>query len=183
MRNINDSIAGKIRTEKEFVRIGSFIASPPEHIEKRIEKILLEYSSNQGKYFLEKISHFHLEFETIHPFVDGNGRIGRVLINYQLSRLGFPEIIIRDKEKEEYYLAFSKYQDDKNVRIMEKIVSLCLIESMHKRLAYLKGKTIITAAEYAQKIRKPMPVILNAAKRQTIPAFREKGKWKIGVTQ
>ena len=181
MSNINDSITGRFRNRNEFVRVGSFIASPPEHIENRIEKLLLEYSSNQDKYFLEKISDFHLEFETIHPFVDGNGRIGRVIINYQLIRLGFPEIIIRNKEKKEYYSAFSQFQNDKNVRLMEKIISLSLIESLNKRITYLKGQKIITAVEYANQTGKPVPIVLNAAKRQTIPAFREKGKWKIGI--
>ena len=55
------------------------------------------------------------------------------------------------------------------------------MEALHKRIAYLKGYRIIEATEYALKIGKPVPVVLNAAKRQTIPAFREKGVWKIGI--
>ena len=179
--NINDSVSGRFRIGNEYVRIGSYIASSPEHIGKRLEKILLEYNSNQDIYFLERISRFHLEFETIHPLVDGNGRIGRVIINYQLIRQGFPEIIIRNKEKKEYYSAFTRYQNNKNVREMEKQLSLSLIESFHKRIAYLKGQMIITAIEYAKQVHKPVPVVLNAAKRQAIPAFREKGKWKVGI--
>lgn len=64
---------------------------------------------------------------------------------------------------------------------MERVISLAIMETLHKRTAYLKGYKIIEATKYATKKNKPAPVILNAAKRQSIPAFREKGVWKIGV--
>lgn len=178
--NIDESIAGRLRNKGEYVRVGSFIAPAPEHIELMLEEVLIEYSSDQTTYFVDKISKFHLDFETIHPFVDGNGRIGRVIINYQLYRLGFPGVIIRDKEKTDYYRSFVEYHDDKTTKSMQRIISLTIMEALHKRITYLKGYKIIEAAEYATKIKKPAPVILNAAKRQTIPAFREKGVWKIG---
>lgn len=179
--NIDDSIAGRLRKKGEYVRIGTFIATAPEHIERMLEEALIEYSSDQISYFIDKISKFHLDFESIHPFNDGNGRIGRVLINYQLYKLGFPGIIIRDKEKQIYYRSFEEYRDDKKTKMMEKIISLSVMETLHKRIAYLKGDKIIEATEFAVRQNKPAPVILNAAKRQTIPAFREKGVWKIGT--
>lgn len=179
--NIDESIAGRFRKKGEYVRIGTFIAAAPEHVERRLGEALIEYSSDHSSYFVDKISKFHLDFETIHPFNDGNGRIGRVLINYQLYRLGFPGIIIRDKEKQTYYRSFTEYRDDKKTKTMERIISLALMESLHKKIAYLKGNKIIEATEFAAKQKKPTPVILNAAKRQTIPAFREKGGWKIGL--
>ena len=181
MGNIDENIAGRFRKKGEYVRIGTFIATTPEHIERLLEEALIEYSSDNISYFIDKISKFHLQFETIHPFSDGNGRIGRVIINYQLYKLGFPGIIIRNKEKQPYYRSFKEYQDNKKTKQMEKIISLALMEALYKRIAYLTGSKIIEASEYAVKIGKPVPVILNAAKRQTIPAFREKGIWKIGV--
>ena len=178
--NINDDIAGRFRKIGEYVRVGAYIAPAPEHIEKAIEEIIIEYTSEHDTYFVDKIAKFHLDFENLHPFNDGNGRIGRVLINYQLQRLGFPNLIIRDKEKQKYYDGFKEYRDNKNTKPMEKVLSLALIESLHKRVTYLKGDLIITLVEYANKLEKPAPVLLNAARRQTIPAFREKGVWKIG---
>jgi len=177
---IDDSIAGRFRKEGEYVRVGTHVAPAPEHIELAIENYIAEYTSEHNIYFLDKIAKFHLDFEMLHPFNDGNGRIGRVIINYQLQRLGFPCIIIRDKEKQEYYKGFQVYSDDKNAKIMERVIYLALLESLHKRITYLKGATIITLTDYARSVGKLTPTLLNAAKRQTIPAFREKGIWKIG---
>ncbi|HCE42555.1 MAG TPA: cell filamentation protein Fic [Lentisphaeria bacterium] len=181
IENINDTIAGRFRTAGEYVRVGSHIAPAPEHVERMIEEIMLEYSSDLTSYFADKISKFHLDFETIHPFCDGNGRIGRVIINYQLSRMGFPNVIIRDKEKKSYYKSFDDYKNSKITRTMERIMTLSIIESLHKRIAYLRGDKIITLADFAKNNKKSINSLLNAARRQTIQAFREKGVWKIGA--
>lgn len=181
MTNISDEIAGRYRRAGEYVRVGTHIAPPPEHVERMIGNANLEYSSNTEGYFLEKIARFHLEFEYTHPFIDGNGRIGRVLINYQLLKLGFPPAIVRNKGKEKYYACFKEYEDYKKTNGMEKILTLALLESLHKRIAYLRGDKIIELSEYAKKHNKTLSAVLNAAKRQTIPAFREKSIWKIGT--
>lgn len=180
---IDDSIAGRFRKENEYVRVGTHIAPGPEHVERLLEQAIVEYNSDHQTFFSDKIARFHLEFETIHPFNDGNGRIGRVLINYQLLRQGFPPVIIRNKEKGDYYTSFRDYRDNKDPKRMERIVALALIESLHKRLAYLKGQKVIKVSEYAKQTDESVNALLNAARRQTIPAFREKGSWMIGVGQ
>ena len=180
--NIDEGIAGRFRKQQEHVRVGTYIAPASKHVNAMINDALLEYSSRHTEYFLEKIAKFHLEFEHIHPFCDGNGRIGRVLINYQLMQLGFPPIIIRDKEKAIYYKSFGEYRDSnkKKTVIMNKVLLLALLESFHKRNAYLNGEKIERLSEYAEKKNESVSILLNKAKRQTIPAFREKGIWKIG---
>lgn len=180
IENINEGISGRFRKEYEYVRVGTHIAPAPEHIARMIEEALVRYSSDHETYFADKITSFHLYFETIHPFMDGNGRIGRVIINYQLYRLGFPGIIIRDKEKKLYYRGFTEYRDNKITKTAEKVITLALTEALHKRITYLKGYSVVNLMEYAKKIGRSASAILNAAKRQTIPAFREKGVWKIG---
>ena len=177
---IDDSIAGRFRGKGEYVRVGAYIAPAPEHVERMIETVLLEYSSDLGTYFLDRIAKFHLDFEIIHPFCDGNGRIGRVIINFQLLQHGLPRIIIRNKEKDVYYRAFSDYRDKKTTKTMESILSLALVESLHKRLSYLRGERVIRLSEYIKQKGLSAPAVTNAARRQTIPAFREKGVWKIG---
>jgi Fic family protein len=180
MGTINEAIAGRFRTTGEYVRVGTHIAPAPEHVERMIEAILLEFTADQENYFTDKIAKFHLDFETIHPLCDGNGRMGRVIINFQLMRSGFPCIIIRDKEKRIYYSSFNEYHDSKSTKTMEKVVTLALTESLHKRIAYLRGGEIRPLADFAKAHKKSINALLNAARRQTIPAFREKGVWKIG---
>lgn len=179
--NIHDSIAGRFRHKGEFVRVGTHVAPSPELIERMMDNALLEYQTNLTEYFLEKIARFHLEFETIHPFNDGNGRIGRIIINWQLLELGFPQTIIRNKGKEKYYDSFGIYRASKSVQPLLVILYRALTESLHKRLCYLNSQQIITVSEHAKSLKKPLPVLLNYAINQTIPAFREKGIWKIGV--
>lgn len=181
LANINDAIAGRFRKRNEFVRVGTHIGAPPHTITTRMNQALTTYSSSVTSFPIDRISRFHVEFEQIHPFVDGNGRIGRVLINYQLGQYGFPNIIIFNKEKHRYYRACSSYTDDGSTKHMEYVINLALIESLQKRIAYLKGLTIIPVSVYAKQKHSTLSSLLNAAKRQTIPAFREKGVWKIGV--
>jgi len=182
LANINDKVAGRMRAPGEYVRIGTFIAPPPEHVGRLMDELFVEYNSDLTSYVLDKIARFHLGFETIHPFGDGNGRIGRVMMNYQLLRLGFPRITIRDKEKATYYRAFVEFRDDKKTRTMERVVDLALMESLHKRIAYLQGETIVKLSDVIRKQNVSAQSYLNAAHRQTIPAFREKGVWKIGAS-
>ena len=181
LENINEKISGRFRSSNEYVRVGARIGAIPEKIPSLIDELLLEYSSNNSSYFLDKISKFHLEFESIHPFNDGNGRIGRFLINFQLASLGFPNIIVKNKEKNEYYTAFNEFNYIKDIKPMIKIINKALTESLHKRITYLKGLKIIRLAEYAKLNKISGSSLFNSAKRQSIPAFREKGVWKIGV--
>jgi Fic family protein len=177
--NINDEFAGRFRKSGEYVRVGTHIAPPPEFVEQYIKDLLIHFQSDHETYFLDRIADFHLQFEHIHPFCDGNGRIGRVLMNFQFRQMSFPPLIIRNKEKQNYYRALRAYDDHKNPKPMEKILALALLESLHKRVSYLRGEKIISLSDYAKKKKEKLPTLNNAAKRQTIPAFREKGVWKI----
>ncbi len=177
---IDDKIAGRFRQKGEYVRVGTHIAPPPEHVARMVESLFDEYANSLEGFAIDTIAKCHLDFETIHPFIDGSRRIGRVIINYQLQRLGFPVLILRDRDKQDYYDGFRAYNDKKETKLMEKVIALALTESLHKRITYLKGQRIISLKEYAAKYGKTPASVTNAAKRQNIPAFREKGVWKIG---
>ena len=179
--SINDRIAGRFRRPDEYVRVGTHIAPAPEHLLSLLSDLIATYESADNTYFLERIALFHLEFERIHPFCDGNGRIGRVIINLQLAKFDLPPIIIRNKGKHDhYYPAFTAFQTNGDTGLLERQLSLALMESLHKRLAYLRGENIVKLTDYSDKNYTSTNSLLNAAHRQVIPAFREKGVWKIG---
>lgn len=181
LTNIRDEVAGRFRMGSEMVRVGNHIAIPPQFIIQRIQETIVEFDSDIITPYIHKAVRFHCEFENIHPFIDGNGRIGRVLNNYFLYRAGFPSIIVRNKEKRTYYDGLRSYDTSGDLKPMIRTFELAVLESLHKRLAYLDNMRIISLAEYALTETQSLHTLINAARRQTIPVFREKGVWKIGV--
>lgn len=179
--NIRDAIAGRFRKDNEYVRVGSHIAPAPTEILERLEKMLSVYNATSHESIIKRIAKLHLDFEYTHPFIDGNGRIGRVLNNYLLIREGFVPINIKFIDRKKYYEAFREFDEKGATVIMEEIVAKALTNSYHKRLAYLEGKKIVTLVEYARTNGLSHSNLINKATRQTIEAFLEKGVWKIGV--
>ena len=148
---IDDNIAGRFRQPGEYVRVGMHIAPAPERVERMMDDLLAEYSSDLGSYFLDKIARFHLDFETIHPFCDGNGLLGRVVINFQLIQVGLPGLILRNAEKERYYQAFREYGNRQATKAMENMLAAALTESLHKRLSYVRGEVGIRLSDYFRR--------------------------------
>jgi len=181
LANIRDDIAGKFRNKNEWVKVGNHIAIDPNLINDALTDMLIEYHARPIINITKKIAKLHLTFEHIHPFVDGNGRIGRILNNYMLIREGYVPINIKYIDKALYYDAFNEFDKQSKTNIMEDIVKKALTNSYHKRLAYLEEKKIITLSNYAKQENISHSNLINKAKRQTIEAFLEKGIWKIGV--
>lgn len=181
--NIRDDIAGRFRKDDEWVRVGNHIAPDPEEVVKRLEKMLAAYNASSHENIIKRTALLHLTFEHTHPFVDGNGRIGRAINNYLLIREGFVPINIKFIDRKMYYEAFEEFDKKGATKIMEEIVGKSLTDSYHKRLACLEGAHIMTLAEYAKKYKVSHSNLINKAKRQTIEAFIEKGVWKIRVNQ
>lgn len=92
------------------VHILGAIHDPPQPylVPVRIEQLLSEYAASKQPP-VERAAIFHLGFEGIHPFVDGNGRTGRLLINLDLMRQGYPPIMIRISDQQRYYDCFDAF--------------------------------------------------------------------------
>ena len=180
LTHIDDSAAGRFRSGKEWVRVGNHLGANPQFVPALMQDLIDDYHTKTERYFLDTIAYFHAEFETIHPFVDGNGRMGRVLINLQLMHLGLPPIIIQNKSKNtEYYPLFSQYQTTMKFAGFTALFAVLLQESLHKRITMLIAKKIIPLALWTSQNGVKPNVAANKAKRQTIPAFRMREKWMI----
>ncbi len=109
MHNIMPENAGKIRGVQVYVRGAKFMPPPPQEVDERLTKLLSWYKKNKNKYHPVIVAaYFHTEFEEIHPFVDGNGRIGRLLMNFILINKQFPPVNIKNTQKIEYYETLEK---------------------------------------------------------------------------
>lgn len=75
-----------------------------------MEQLINEYNHEmKDKNIIERVALFHLKFEGVHPFIDGNGRTGRLLLNLELMKEGYPPINIKFKDRRKYYDCFSDY--------------------------------------------------------------------------
>lgn len=75
----------------------------------------------RGRNIITKPARFHIEFEGIHPFIDGNGRTGRLLVNPELMKTGYPPIDIKFTDRIAYYNAFDECYTKGNLSAMEKL--------------------------------------------------------------
>lgn len=92
----------------------------PYLIQPKMEQLLETYR-NSTEHIISRLARFHIEFEGIHPFIDGNGRTGRLLVNLELMKAGYPPIDIKFTDRSSYYRAFDEYHVKHNLGAMEKL--------------------------------------------------------------
>lgn len=99
--NISD-ISG-FRTISVFILGAEHIPPKPEQLPNLMNYFIGNYQNDCEKNIFDKVAKYHIEYESIHPFQDGNGRIGRLLINYELIKNNLPPAVIDVKNRTQYY--------------------------------------------------------------------------------
>ena len=106
--NINNT--QRYRTLQVFIRGSEHIPPAPEKIPNLMNYFVYNYNNDIQEIF-DKISKYHIEFEKIHPFEDGNGRTGRILLNYELLKNNLPPVVITKEDRVKYF-EFLKNNDN-----------------------------------------------------------------------
>ena len=109
----------------------------PYLIQLQMEQLLETYK-NSTEHIIPRLARFHIEFEGIHPFIDGNGRTGRLLVNLELMKAGYPPIDIKFTDRIAYYNAFDEYHVKHNLGTMEKLFAGYVNERLENYLKILE---------------------------------------------
>lgn len=111
---------GKFKVNDYCVGANS-VGSFPEEVDSEITNLIDKINDSKGA-VLTRAAYFHLVFEHIHPFADGNGRLGRVLMNYFLMLNNYPPTVIFNEDKETYYIALEVYDRTEQINGFIKFV-------------------------------------------------------------
>lgn len=109
----------------------------PYLIQPKMEQLMIDYGSST-EHIITKLARFHIEFEGIHPFIDGNGRTGRLLVNLELMKAGYPPIDIKFTDRIAYYNAFDAYHVKHDLSAMEKLFAGYVNERLDTYLQMLQ---------------------------------------------
>lgn len=130
LKEINNKNAGKYREENVLISGAKHI--PPKHYELKtlMQKMIDSYHSEWEQYHpIIRATILHGEFVKIHPFIDGNGRTARLLLNFELMKSGYTPIIIKNDQRANYYDALDLAHTTMNYGPFIKLVADLVVES------------------------------------------------------
>lgn len=123
------------------VKIMGAAYEPPQPylIEPQMNELMRKNEQNKkATHPIERIAKFHLDFESIHPFIDGNGRTGRLVLNLDLMQNGYPPINVKFTDRKKYYEAFDIYHNDYDAGKMVELIAGYVDERLGQYMEILK---------------------------------------------
>lgn len=111
------------------------IGAAPEDVREEMSELLMELQDIEAQNALTAATYFHVKFENIHPFADGNGRVGRLAMNYLLLLLDHPPITIHEEDRKEYYAALEAWDIDQELDPMRRFLREQTVKTWEKQLA------------------------------------------------
>ncbi|MCL2690071.1 MAG: Fic family protein [Chitinispirillia bacterium] len=132
---LNDRLADRGVYRRASVRIMGAAHIPPNPLKvpDLMQELISQYSKSKDN-AVKKIALFHLRFERIHPFIDGNGRTGRLIANLEFMKAGYPPIDIKFTDRREYYDCFSEYEQTGKTEKIEMMFAAYVLERIEEYL-------------------------------------------------
>lgn len=117
--------------------MGAYHEPPPPYLVPVQMEQLMAGQKETKRHPIENAALFHLDFEGVHPFIDGNGRTGRLILNLMLMQQGYPPIDVKFSDRTRYYACFDSYYKDKTAAPMVELVAEYLEERLERYLEIL----------------------------------------------
>lgn len=139
LKGIDDSNAGLYREEQVFISGAKHVPPAAILIHEKMEA-MLDWYRNEGRHLntIERGAMLHAIFVGIHPFVDGNGRIARLLLNLELMKDGYPPVIIKVENRLAYYRALDKAHTTQDYSDFVSLVATEVKESLDLYLSAIE---------------------------------------------
>ncbi len=118
----------------DYVTGKNEVGASVEDVQEEVCELLDELKDIDNKNALVAAAYFHAKFENIHPFSDGNGRVGRLLMNYILLVHNHPPIIIHEEDRKDYYNALEKFDEELELNSLIDFLKSQLVKTWEKQL-------------------------------------------------
>ena len=150
---LNDDIEnrGKFKKSNNEILGARFETIPYYLVEEKLTELIEKFNSSENNDLIMKVACFHADFEKIHPFIDGNGRTGRLLLNLELMKNGYPITVIRNEEREEYYTALETAQVELNYELLADFIEKSVENTFWMYYKYFDEDTKMKFEEYLKK--------------------------------
>ena len=138
LSNIDTDNAGRYRTQNVIISGASH--TPPDFllIDDKMRELFAWYDSADSLHPVERACRLHSEFVIIHPFIDGNGRTARLLLNFELMKAGYPSCVITVDKRLAYYEALDNWASVGDKSLFFSLINKCLLESFKPYQLLLK---------------------------------------------
>lgn len=167
---------GQYRTEN--IRITGAKIKPPSYL--KIVKLMDDYVQNIEKLKLQtikKTSFIHHEFVRIHPFIDGNGRVARLLTNFYLMKKGYTPIIIQKEDRKKYYKTLNK-ADQGDLSDFANFIARLINESLQYYLSsFIDEERLVTLSELSKKSEYSQEYLSLRARQGKLDAVKIENIW------
>jgi len=138
LKEIDSTNAGKYRNENVFISGAKHVPPVYMNVPYEMQKLIDQYQAWQGLHPVVRACFLHGEFVKIHPFIDGNGRTARLLLNFELIQSGYPPVVIKTENRADYYDALDKAHTTNDYTDFIKII-VDLVNESENLYLYLIG--------------------------------------------
>ena len=181
LKGISDYWAGKYKTSQNRILGSRLKTTLPYKVSSEMNNLIYQISKNPKKYNpIELASFAHHELVRIHPFIDGNGRVARLLCNFILMSNGYPPIAVKKEDRKKYFDCLEKAHFG-NFRVFADFIALRVEESLIIYIIALKKTTrkseLMALSDLAKKTPYSQEYLSLLARRGILPAAKINGVW------